>query len=113
MLLVLLMMASLVPASRAADTDPQEAAAALYKLGLFLGTGTDANGKPIFELGRIMNRNEAVTMLVRQVWDYDDGYDWDYEYNDDYDPWSDPGDYADPGLLRRRGLGRLLRISAR
>ena len=57
LLLTLLMMVSLVPASRAPDTGSQEAATALYELGFFLGTGTDANGKPIFELGRTMNRN--------------------------------------------------------
>ena len=84
LLLTLLMMVSLVPMSRASDTGSQEAAAALYELGLFLGTGTDANGKPIFELGRIMNRNEAVTMLVRLLGKIDEAKSgrWDTPFTD-------------------------------
>ena len=38
---------------------------ALYELGLFRGTGTDANGKPTFELERSANRAEALVMLIR------------------------------------------------
>ena len=38
---------------------------ALYDLGLFRGTGTDASGKPNFELGRSANRAEALVMLIR------------------------------------------------
>ncbi len=45
-------------------TTPQEAADALYNLGLFNGTGKDANGQPIYELERTPTRSEAVTMLV-------------------------------------------------
>ena len=66
------------------DTDAYNAADALYALGLFQGTGTDANGNPIYELDRAPTRNEAVTMLVRLL-----GKDaeakagtWDIPFND-------------------------------
>ena len=52
------------PRVRAAD-DAQQAAEALNKLGLFLGTGTTSDGKPIYELDRVPTRNQAVIMLVR------------------------------------------------
>ncbi len=48
-----------------ASNEAVEAADALYSLGLFNGTGVDANGSPIYELERTPNRHEAVTMLVR------------------------------------------------
>ena len=37
----------------------------LFALGLFRGTGTGADGKPIYELNHSATRAEAVTMLVR------------------------------------------------
>ena len=37
----------------------------LYDLGLFKGTGTDANGNPEYSLDAAPTRAEAVTMLVR------------------------------------------------
>lgn len=49
----------------AADNDPTLAADALYAMGLFYGTGMDANDQPIYELDRAPTRSEAVTMLVR------------------------------------------------
>lgn len=43
----------------------QQAAQTLYEMGLFSGTGKDANGNPNFDLDRAPTRHEAVTMLVR------------------------------------------------
>jgi hypothetical protein len=37
----------------------------LYKLGLFVGTGTDSNGQPIFELDRPLTRMEALALIIR------------------------------------------------
>lgn len=50
--------------SSPASLTNQQAANALHNMGLFQGTGTDANGNPIFDLDRAPNRYEAVTMLV-------------------------------------------------
>lgn len=55
----------LMPAASAAGTEAQDAADALYALGLFRGTGTDAEGAPVFALSSPLTRGEAVTMLVR------------------------------------------------
>ena len=63
--LVLTLLLSLAPAALAAGTEAEDAADALYALGLFQGAGTDSDGAPVFELGRAMTRSEAVTMLVR------------------------------------------------
>lgn len=69
--LSLAMLCSTVPALAVESTaepvpDPaQQAAEALYELGLFNGTGTNEDGTPIFELDRTPNRQEAITMLVR------------------------------------------------
>jgi hypothetical protein len=38
---------------------------ALYKLGLFVGTGTDANGKPTYDLDKKLTRLEALTLVIR------------------------------------------------
>ncbi len=59
-----LMLALAVPVF-AASTEAEDAATALYNLGLFKGTGKKADGSPNFELDRNSTRNEAVTMLVR------------------------------------------------
>ena len=63
--LTAVMVCGMAPAAFAANDDAAEAANVLYELGLFQGTGTDADGKPIFDLGRTPTRHEAVTMLVR------------------------------------------------
>ena len=38
---------------------------ALLELGLFVGTGVDANGTPTFELSRSLTRMEALTLVIR------------------------------------------------
>ena len=65
LLLVLALALSLVPAALAATADAADAAQALYDLGLFRGTGTNADGTPIFDLDRTPTRNQALIMLVR------------------------------------------------
>ena len=63
--LALALLFSLGSAVFAADDAGREAADALYALGLFQGTGTDAEGQPVFELDRAPTRYEALVMLVR------------------------------------------------
>ena len=63
--LTLCLVLGLAPGAAAAGTEAEDAADALYALGLFRGTGTDAEGRAHLELGRALTRSEAVTMLVR------------------------------------------------
>jgi hypothetical protein len=49
----------------AARTEPASAADKLHTLGLFQGTGSNADGTPNYDLARTPTRAEAVTMLVR------------------------------------------------
>ena len=53
--------------AKAAGGEAQEAAERLYELGLFGGTGTDANGQPAFDLELVPTRQQAITMLVRML----------------------------------------------
>ena len=64
-LLAVCLLLAMIPAAYAAQTEATEAADTLHELGLFKGTGTDADGKPVFDLDRAPTRAEAVTMLVR------------------------------------------------
>jgi len=64
-ILVIVMLCCMIPTAFAASSEAIAAADTLYALGLFKGTGTDANGKPIYDLDRAPTRHEAVTMLVR------------------------------------------------
>lgn len=65
LLLTLVLLLGLVPMAFAAESQAQDAAEALYQLGLFQGTGKNADGSPKFDLDRAPTRAEAVTMLVR------------------------------------------------
>ena len=65
LLLAFVTMFSLASTAFATSDEATSAANALYELGLFQGTGTDANGSPIFDLDRAPTRHEAVTMLVK------------------------------------------------
>ena len=65
LLATVLLLVALPAVAFAAGDSANAAADRLYELGLFYGTGTDENGKPIFELDRAPTRHEAVTMLVR------------------------------------------------
>lgn len=64
LVLSFVLVVSLVPSAFAASDEATSAAQSLYEQGLFSGTGTDANGNPIFDLDRAPTRHEAVTMLV-------------------------------------------------
>lgn len=64
-ILALTLICCMIPTAFAASSEATEAADALHNFGLFNGTGTDANGNPIYDLDRAPSRSEAVTMLVR------------------------------------------------
>ena len=50
----------------AAGTDDALASAeTLHELGLFQGTGTNADGTPIYDLEKVPTRNQALIMLIR------------------------------------------------
>ncbi|MBQ6686804.1 MAG: hypothetical protein IJM99_11925, partial [Firmicutes bacterium] len=53
LLLTMILILGAIPAAAfGADAEMTAAADTLYDLGMFSGTGTDANGKPIYELDR-------------------------------------------------------------
>lgn len=54
-----------VPAGAVSATEAQESAELLYNMGLFKGTGNNADGSPNFNLSGSLTRDQAVTMLVR------------------------------------------------
>ena len=53
-----------LPVSATAITQG-DAADVLYSLGLFRGTGTDADGNPVYDLEGVPTRGHAIVMLVR------------------------------------------------
>ena len=55
----------LLPAVSAASEEALQAADRLNALGLFSGTGTNADGSAVYELDRSLTRQEAVTLLVK------------------------------------------------
>ncbi len=65
LLIVLALLCSLSLAAYGAGTEELTAADALHALGLFNGTGTNADGTPAYELDRPLTRFEAITMMVR------------------------------------------------
>ena len=91
---------TLASAAFAAD-EKETAADALYALGLFRGVGTDAEGKPIYELDRAPNRMEAVTMLVRLLGKEEEANAGTWEI-----PFADVMDWARPyvGYAYANGL---------
>lgn len=64
-LAVALTFALAVPAAAATPVGAQDSAQLLYNLGLFRGTGVNADGTPQFDLDRAPTRAEAITILVR------------------------------------------------
>lgn len=99
--LSLVLVLSLIPSTFAASNEANEAAQSLYELGLFNGTGTDANGNPIFDLDRAPTRHEAVTMLVRLL-----GKGEEAESGTWNTPFTDVADWAKPyvGYAYTNGL---------
>lgn len=90
-ILTLLLLVGLCVPAFAAGSDPQQAADHLHSLGLFQGTGTSADGKPIYELNRAPSRDEAVTMLVRLLGKETEAKagSWTTPF-DDVDEWAKP-----------------------
>ncbi len=64
-LMAIFMLFSSLPVCLADTADKKQPADVLYNLGLFNGTGTDADGKPIFNLENKLSRQEATALLVR------------------------------------------------
>lgn len=92
LLLALVMVCGLMPAAVAvSDDDATKAAQALYDLGLFQGTGANADGTPNFDLGRTPTRAEAVTMLVRLLGKEEEAKAgaWTTPFTD-VDEWAEP-----------------------
>ena len=99
--LAFVLLLSLAPAALAAGDEATEAADALYEMGLFNGTGVNADGTPIFELDRAPTRNEAVTMLVRLL-----GLEAPALAGEWTTPFTDVPEWAEPyvGIAYARGL---------
>lgn len=102
LLLVLAMVLSVAPITGLAASDEAiQAANALYELGLFQGTGANADGTPNFDLDRTPTRHEAVTMLVRLLGKEDEAKAGTWET-----PFTDVDDWAKPyvGYAYANGL---------
>lgn len=65
LLFTVVLLLSLTPPAFAASDEATESAYMLNALGLFNGTGTDANGNPVYDLDKIPTRDQAIIMLVR------------------------------------------------
>lgn len=55
----------LISTAQAAGDEAIQAADELYELGLFQGSGTNADGSPNYNLDAPLNRAEGITMMVR------------------------------------------------
>ena len=100
-ILVMVMLCCVMPTAFDASDEATAAADKLHSLGLFNGTGTDANGDPIFDLGRAPTRHEAVTMLVRLLGKGEEALEGTWEM-----PFTDVADWAQPyvGYAYANGL---------
>jgi len=90
--LTVTMLLALLPVSmHAAGADAAKAADTLYGLGLFNGTGTDKDGRPIFALDRAPTRQEAVVLLVRLLGKETEALSesWNMPFTD-VDSWAQP-----------------------
>ncbi len=83
LLLVLIMVLSMVPVASAVAMD-KDSAEILYELGLFRGTGTNADGTPIFDLEKTPTRNQAIIMMVRLLGKEEEALagDWELPFTD-------------------------------
>ena len=106
-LVTLVLVLGCAPTTHAADNQAQHAAEYLYSIGLFLGTGTDVSGKPIFELDRSPTRAEAVTMLVRLLGKTAEATDGDWS-----SPFTDVPEWAVPYVGYAYAEGLTMGISA-
>lgn len=90
-ILALTLAVSLVPSAFAASDEAVQAANTLHALGLFNGTGTDANGNLVYDLDRAPTREEAITMLVRLL-----GREEEAKSDDWRMPFTDVSNWAKP-----------------
>ena len=99
--LALLTALALPTAAFAATPDATAAANTLHELGLFQGSGTNADGTPNYDLDRSMTRHEAVTMLVRLLGKEDEAKAGNWTI-----PFTDVADWARPyvGYAYANGL---------
>lgn len=67
LLMAAVMMLSLTVTASAATTAEKRTADALYSLGLFLGTGNNSDGTPVYELDNNLTRAQAIVLLVRML----------------------------------------------
>ncbi len=65
--LILILILCTSAGASGASSKAVDAADKLYGLGLFSGTGKDENGAPIYDLDRLMNRQEAMTMYINML----------------------------------------------
>ena len=73
------------------DEAANAAADTLYELGLFAGTGTDADGKPIYSLEKPLNRQEAMVMFLNLLGEAGDALEGSHEMPfTDVDEWAKP-----------------------
>lgn len=99
--LAMVMLLPMVPAAHAAQDEALLAADTLYELGLFSGTGTGPDGRPVYELERAPTRHEAVTMLVRLLGKAEEALAGSWNT-----PFADVADWAKPyvGYAYANGL---------
>ncbi len=97
-----------VPALAASPKEADQAAWALYHLGLFQGVGTDAQGFPDFDLDAVPTRAQGVTMLVRLLGKEEEALsgNWNAPFTD-VPSWAAPyvGYAWDQGLTKGTGGG--------
>jgi len=67
LLMAVLMLNSLAVTASAATASEKQTADALHSLGLFLGTGDNADGTPNYALDGNLTRSQAVVLLVRML----------------------------------------------
>lgn len=108
--LTLALLLAAAPPALGAGGEESAAARRMYALGLFLGRGEDAEGRPDFDLDSPAAREEAVVMLVRLTGNEDGAMAREYDC-----PFTDVSDWAKPyvayaahlGLVNGRGEGLL------
>lgn len=100
-LLATALMLGMIPSSFAANSAAEDSAQTLYELGLFSGTGTNADGTPIFDLDRTPTRQEAATMLVAMLGKTEEAKNGTWTT-----PFTDVADWAKPfvGYAYANGL---------
>ena len=85
------LMLSGVFATAVGASPAQTGAEELYGLGLFLGTGTDPEGNPVFGLEESATRQQAIVMLIRLLGLEDEALGGGHSH-----PFTDVDDWADP-----------------